>query len=473
MVATVGFDEGVDALERIIYTKLAYREQSLKRRRRWKRLLGYLKSFLKMGWFLLCTPYISYAVLQRLGLVPATPIIPGLRVFSRDYLTCLSRFGSLPTEWTPPAVESWISALELSPLLRLCASAYMKNQADNFLVPVIQRSLSSISFPGIFWASTRTQKAGSRDEQPEAQEKSTISQPRTGLGAGLLMRFQSMREAILQGFRRQEASPTATATALPFEEENQQHQDAPNTPIASATVPSSPNHNEIDMAQTTPSLASHESSPMEPPVTGIRLAHHRGDDSGTALLELEVTRLQRRHGRSSSNDNSNQDLRQIPRLDSSREPDTDPDVSNFTTKPWAMPLRWLRDWASEDVAALLLIPIKAHFLRTLTVSFLAAEGLGNIRARAEPLTSPTGLGVSSSQARWSVEEIRLWLESPLSLALMRRVGETFLIDILLGIGVSGIGYLGIWWYTSRYLKEEEPETLVEQEQEQEHEHHEV
>ncbi len=432
---------------------------------------------MRTGWFLACTPYISYVVLQRLGLVPASPIIPGLRVFSRDYLTCLVRFEPLPTEFTLQAAKSWMSTLYQSPLLWLSMSAYMKRSMGKHVVPVIRDSLSRFALHSIFWASTTstTHKSGNQNE-PQAQEKS-ITHPHIGLGAGLLMRFQTMRQAILQGSRRQEATQNITASSLPSQEETQPNQEAPSTPIASAAAPTSSddqataepsdmrgNDSEAEFTHNSPSFASHESSPMEPPVTGVRLAHHRGDNAGTALLELEVTRPQRPPGRSRSNSNTDPDHLQTHLMDSSYQPAGDPNAKDFTTKLWAVSFRSFRDWMAEDVTALLLLPVKAHFLRTLAASFLAAEGMGNLRAQALSLTSPTLSGVSNL-AQWSAEQASPWARNTYSLSLIKRVGETFKIDIWLGVGVLGVGCLGIWWYTSRDSKMEKPEASAEQEQE--------
>ncbi|KAI9748053.1 MAG: hypothetical protein M1815_003635 [Lichina confinis] len=137
--SSIGRDGAISLLHRFLYMQLAYNEKSLKRRKRWNTLLGYLDRGLMMAWFIHLAPFGAWSMLQHLGLIAPYAPIP-----TRDFCAW---FFSMPgyeqaSLWTAFTQQSWTNlalALLRWPLFWFFANSMSKFVLDYFLFTKIRR----------------------------------------------------------------------------------------------------------------------------------------------------------------------------------------------------------------------------------------------------------------------------------------------------------------------------------------------
>ena len=185
-------------------------------------------------------------------------------------------------------------------------------------------------------------------------------------------------------------------------------------------------------------------SPVEPPVSGVRVAHHRGDHPGSAMLEVEVSRARQALTDTATSPNSNPNVggATLQHHAQPRPGTLDPPVCVST-----YPVLSYSSRISETIATLLTLPLETYMVRVLVRSYMETT--------QSRMQAPIVSGVPWP-FRWSEPRPELlgttYLLQPFSRQWLLNMWGWGAIDAVISFGLCEIVCQVAWWYAQRQTR---------------------
>ena len=408
-----------------------------------------------IAWFVHLAPFGAWSILQHLGLIAPYAPVP-----TRDFCAW---FFSMPgyqhtSLWTAFTHQSWTSlahALLRWPLFWFFANSMSKFVLDYFLFTKIRPCF-------VEWVDAEAAAA--------RMVLHGRSGPRIGLlhnGGGAQPRmvnwWTATRGWLVRKLFYRPVSTSELFSHVYTEQQRQQQQTHSLNPLAPSvtlevteTAMAADGTASTGQANAAGGEASQQPmavpedgesagvSPVEPPVSGVRVAHHRGDHPGSAMLEVEVSRARQAlmHAATSPNSNSNVGGATLQHHAQPRLGALDPPVCVST-----YPVLSYSSRLSETIATLLTLPLETYMVRVLVRSYLETTQSRMQVPIAPPVPWPF---------RWSEPRPELfgttYLLQPFSRQWVLNMWGWQAIDAVISFGLCEIVCQVAWWYAQRQTR---------------------